>query len=610
MHSPTYRTNVRFDFRLTGIALAAMLAVSAGAFAQAPTFNTLITTYKGGQNWAHPQHAAVGDFNGDGRLDAILTDGTNSLHVLLGNGNGAFADHELGISTMTGNGDVVGLPPQLTPYLPNPIDGFGLVKAADLNGDGKLDVICTMGAHINWGPYNFTTVLINTGNDSNGVPQFKATSYYSPNTDLRSLTVGDLNGDLRPDFIIGNAYGWLQVSLNNGDGTFTGGTPFSVQPSVGGAAGQGAIADVNGDGRADFVVTDNQAHATDIFYGNGNGTFGAPAVIANYAVSAALADVNDDGRPDLIEGYGDGTVTVSLNDGSAFGAPSSYSTVVNGGVSAIAVADMNGDGTVDLVVNNANSSNGVAGAAVLVGNGDGTFAAAAVYNVNQRPVDLAVGDFNGDGTPDIATVGLNDDTYGVLLNTTVIADTTAPVVKVVPGDQVVEASGPDGAVATFSATATDPDDAAQAVTCTWASGATFPLGTTNVVCSSTDTHHNTGTASFDVLVRDTTPPAISAVTPSQATIWAPNKKMVPISIAVTATDAVTASPTCQITSVASSEPGSGQSLVTGPLTVQLQADRLGTGNGRVYTIAVSCSDAAGNVSNASTTVLVPHDQRK
>ncbi|GEM_PF-1909993 len=263
--------------------------------------------------------------------------------------------------------------------------------------------------------------MINGGNDANGVPQFTtATHYFSPFADARSLTVGDLNGDGNPDFIIGGAYGQLQVYLNNGVGAFTTGQATAVQPNVGGAVGAGVIADVNGDGKADFIVTDNQAGATDIFFGNGDGTFQAPVVIANYAVSVAVADLNKDSKPDLVEGYVDGTVTVSLNNGNGtFSSPMTYSTVAGGAVSAIALADMNGDGNLDLVANNYNSNNGVNGAAVLVGNGDGTFGAPNFYTVNHTPVNLSVDDFNGDGEPDIGTVGFNDDTYGVLLNTTV-----------------------------------------------------------------------------------------------------------------------------------------------------------------------------------------------
>jgi hypothetical protein len=86
--------------------------------------------------------------------------------------------------------------------------------------------------------------------------------------------------------------------------------------------------------------------------------------------------------------------------------------------------------------------------------------------------------------------------------------------------------------------------------------------------------------------------------------------MVPITVAAVASDAVTQPPMCQIVSVSSNEPGSGQWQIIGPLTVNLESDRLGTGNGRTYTITVTCRDAAGNASVKTTTVGVPHDQGK
>jgi len=80
-------------------------------------------------------------------------------------------------------------------------------------------------------------------------------------------------------------------------------------------------------------------------------------------------------------------------------------------------------------------------------------------------------------------------------------DTTAPLVAV-PAAISVDATGPAGAAVTFAATATDPDDAAGPVTCSSASGSTFPIGTTTVTCTSTDTFGNTGSAAFTITVRD------------------------------------------------------------------------------------------------------------
>jgi probable HAF family extracellular repeat protein len=110
------------------------------------------------------------------------------------------------------------------------------------------------------------------------------------------------------------------------------------------------------------------------------------------------------------------------------------------------------------------------------------------------------------------------------------ADTTPPSLTV-PASVAVEATGPGGAVVAFSVTASDPDDEAGPVTCSPASGSTFPIGTTVVACTSSDTHGNVATESFTVTVRDTTPPTISCAAPSGS--W----HKANVSLACTASDA-------------------------------------------------------------------------
>ena len=377
------------------------LAVPTQSFAQAPTFNTFIATPKGGEPWFHPGFAAVGDYNGDGKLDAIVTDGSYNgvVRLLLGNGDGTFTEHDVSVPS--------------TPTNPTP----GVIKAADLNGDGRLDAVFVSGQG-NLAP----TVMINTGNDANGVPQFSVTTYAPFSSGIRSLTVGDLNGDGRPDFIVGNAYGSLQVYLNNGNGTFTAGQATNLMPNVGGSTGPGVIADLNGDGKADYVVTSNQAGAIDVFFGNGDGTLQAPVVMPSSTTSLAVADVNGDGKLDLlaVANGAPNQLLVYLNTGGgSFGAPTSYSTGGSAwnGWTSVTTADLNGDGKLDVVTTNSGSNN----VAVFLGDGSGTFGAPVLFTVNVTPFDVTVRDFNGDGKPDIATAGQNDNTYGVLLNTTVFA---------------------------------------------------------------------------------------------------------------------------------------------------------------------------------------------
>jgi hypothetical protein len=181
----------------------------------------------------------------------------------------------------------------------------------------------------------------------------------------------------------------------------------------------------------------------------------------------------------------------------------------------------------------------------------------------------------------------------------------------VPPALTVEATGPGGAFVTFSATATDPDDEAGPVICAPPSGSLFAIGTTTVSCTATDSHGNTGSASFTVTVRDTTPPTINGVTPSQSRLWPPDQRIVPITLDVDVADLVTPTAMCQITTVSSNEPGPNQWTITGPLSLSVVASRTGGGTGRMYTIDVTCADAAGNLSAPrATTIVVPHDQGK
>ncbi len=200
--------------------------------------------------------------------------------------------------------------------------------------------------------------------------------------------------------------------------------------------------------------------------------------------------------------------------------------------------------------------------------------------------------------------------------TVTVRDTTAPVLSL-PSSGVVEATGPSGASVNFTGSASDLVSGAVAVSFSPGSGSTFPLGTTTVTAAATDAAGNTATGSFTVTVRDTTAPVITSLTTSTAVLWPANHKMVSVSVAASATDAV--SPvTGRILSVTSNEPDNGLGdgdtagdiVITGAGTVSLRAERAGQGNGRVYTIVFEASDNSGNKSNKTVTVLVPKSQGK
>jgi hypothetical protein len=216
------------------------------------------------------------------------------------------------------------------------------------------------------------------------------------------VAVGDFNGDGTLDLAVANDNG-VSVLLGNGDGTF--------QPAVNYAAGVGpssvAVGDFNGDGTLDLAVANDVSNGTvSVLLGNGDGSFGAATSYAagSYPRSVAVGDFNRDGIPDLV--VANGGVSVLLGNGDAsFEAPVSYFAGVNS--VSVAVADLNGDGILDLAVANAGSypyyPDGSVG--VLLGNGDGNFQAAVTYYAGYSPNSVAVGDFNGDGVPDLAVTG-------------------------------------------------------------------------------------------------------------------------------------------------------------------------------------------------------------
>lgn len=123
-------------------------------------------------------------------------------------------------------------------------------------------------------------------------------------------------------------------------------------------------------------------------------------------------------------------------------------------------------------------------------------ASGSLFSIGATTVNCSATDAHGNTAGDSFTV------------TVTVIDTTPPV-WTVPESFNVEATGPAGAVVTYAASASDPDDAVSSQSCLPASGATFPLGTTTVDCTATDTYGNTGTASFNVTVVDTTPPALT-----------------------------------------------------------------------------------------------------
>jgi len=524
-----------------------LLGRSDGTFAGPLAYQPSAADIAAGDSQAYNSGVFVADVTGDGKPDLVSFESGNGHWFAVTRPYNGLSD-----------GDVLyGAQINSTPNFALPAQNS--VSLTDVDGDGKPDLVFLTDELTDSG-----STLVTLHGDGDGTFNTEVNTsipsggaYNSPSV-FATMIVGKFNADTKPDAVffsadVNDSNATLQFAAGNGDGTFA--APVAIDSKL--ITPEYIIAaDFNGDGKLDLVVADSGTPNSDfdflnpiikVYIGNGDGTFKTPMVFAldvnqygsvDGELGLAVADLRGNGHPDIVAGGDEqtGPDTDELDPDEGFyqvflgngDGTFQKQTVVTPGLGLngqIVSADINRDGKVDLLVSLDTDL------ILFEGNGDGTFGSPSLIQVPGEPFEITMADLNGDGFPDIVTIGggispaLNVPAVP-LLGTTVDTSTalTSSASQAAPGASL-----------TFTATVTP------------ASGTKAPTGTVGFFDGSTElgtgTVNGSGVATYTTTTLALGAHSIVATYNGDANFTISSSATLTITISNTAVPTTTLSPT-------------------------------------------------------------------